>query len=674
MNNWKNQNKDHFLRQKGSESKNSSQLAPDKSKYTQDVLSDPESDDEPIEYVEEEEYDDEESLEVMESIEIDYSSLDSSFCTSVMTQGPLFLKSLGNAISRDAELGAYAGPILAALKLVNGYLVENERVATAQQVSPPMAAAGGGGTRASNSKLASHALPTPPSSSALSAHACIYPKVTLADLEDFGVGPEHIHRIGLLAFELASGSPNSTGAVPVAAATKMTDPQSAKGYPTKPLTVQIPPKHDGHTRGRPTKPYDAPLEPDDQDPFSQSGNFNNYSNSFHSGSDASSCASSEVNIYEDEQDYYTANGDRSMGPSAGLAQRSGSYYESDFDNDDEAEEEEVTATASDMGRVPHASQAGRSSQAPLHEAPTPATAPAAGTRPRGGPADGTTSSVTTSATRATSAPAAAFRDAPLPTSASTASVGAAKSKRTATPSWITKRRWTLGERIGCGTFGEVFQGMSDTGRLFAVKRLHIAGQKHAVDALANEIGLMRAFSHPNIVAYLGVDIDEAAGVVNIFQEWVSGGSLAHLLSRFGPFKERAVVNYARQILAGLAFLHASGIIHRDIKGGNVLVDETGHVKLADFGASTRVNSLTEATVESLDIKGTPYFMAPEVLGRNKYGRKGDIWAVGCTVIQMLTAQPPWKDQQLAGLVQLHMLLERWQGPPTYPREQVSRSS
>jgi len=64
-------------------------------------------------------------------------------------------------------------------------------------------------------------------------------------------------------------------------------------------------------------------------------------------------------------------------------------------------------------------------------------------------------------------------------------------------------------------------------------------------------------------------------------------------------------------------------------------------------------------------------MAPEVLAESKYGRKGDIWAVGCTIIQMFTGQPPWKDRNLSTMVQLHLLLQNWNGPPTYPHESVS---
>ena len=88
--------------------------------------------------------------------------------------------------------------------------------------------------------------------------------------------------------------------------------------------------------------------------------------------------------------------------------------------------------------------------------------------------------------------------------------------------WIRERQWSLGDKIGSGSFGEVYQGMNHQGRLFAVKQLHIAGQRNVVDELANEIQLMRDYAHPNIVGYLGAEVDEQQGVVNIFQEWVPG--------------------------------------------------------------------------------------------------------------------------------------------------------
>ncbi|CAE7786215.1 mkkA, partial [Symbiodinium microadriaticum] len=198
------------------------------------------------------------------------------------------------------------------------------------------------------------------------------------------------------------------------------------------------------------------------------------------------------------------------------------------------------------------------------------------------------------------------------------------SSRFKTTSWIQKGQWRLGEKIGSGSFGEVFQGMSDDGFLFAVKRLHIVNHKEIVN-LTSEIELMQSLSHENIVKYLGAKVDEELGVVYIFQEWV------------------------------------------DIKGGNILVDDSGNVKLADFGASTTLSSFGE-TQETATIKGTPYFMAPEVLSASKYGRRGDVWAVGCTMVQMLTGDPPWKDRKLQTLIQLHMLLSTWEGIPPIDRE------
>uniref|UniRef100_A0A7S1X2H0 Protein kinase domain-containing protein n=1 Tax=Tetraselmis chuii TaxID=63592 RepID=A0A7S1X2H0_9CHLO len=129
--------------------------------------------------------------------------------------------------------------------------------------------------------------------------------------------------------------------------------------------------------------------------------------------------------------------------------------------------------------------------------------------------------------------------------------------------------------------------------------------------------------------------------LNIFLEFVPGGSIASLLAKFGSFTESVIRVYTKQILLGLEFLHTHQIMHRDIKGANILVDNSGVVKLADFGASKKIEDLVTVDSGCKSIKGTPYWMAPEVITQTGHGRQADIWSVGCTVIEMATGKPPW---------------------------------
>ena len=161
-------------------------------------------------------------------------------------------------------------------------------------------------------------------------------------------------------------------------------------------------------------------------------------------------------------------------------------------------------------------------------------------------------------------------------------------------------------------------------------------ERHAhLAALQEEIALMQSLSHVNIVSYWGTEV--SAKYLTIFMEYVPGGSIATMLKKFGPFNERLIRVYTAQVLSGLDYLHSHRIIHRDIKGANILVDHGGVCKLADFGASKRLELITNAAEQSL--RGTPYWMAPEVIKQEPYGRQADIWSVGCTVIEMGMGDP-----------------------------------
>ena len=231
-------------------------------------------------------------------------------------------------------------------------------------------------------------------------------------------------------------------------------------------------------------------------------------------------------------------------------------------------------------------------------------------------------------------------------------------------STMKKGQWTLGSRIGQGSFGVVHVGMNKLdGTLMAVKSIVIpSGNRQLQEDIRREIDLMKSFEHKNIVKYLGCEMDKERKILHIFQEWVPGGSVASLLRKFGPFPISVIRSYLYQILTGLKYLHSKNILHRDIKGGNVLVNDEGVVKLADFGASKCMECLEEDRLENMTMCGTPYFMAPEVFEEN-YGTKADVWACSCVAYQMCTTNPPWKGLGIKSPIQLFRYITENDGPP-----------
>eukprot|EP01083_Nonionella_stella_P047962 128454_1 len=220
-------------------------------------------------------------------------------------------------------------------------------------------------------------------------------------------------------------------------------------------------------------------------------------------------------------------------------------------------------------------------------------------------------------------------------------------------SFIDAMEWKKGDMIGRGAYGTVYMGLNQSsGELMAVKEVQIVPNKGVVkkqngvrsadqyvQSLESEIAVLSKLSHKNIVKYIGTQRDDKN--LYILLEYVSGGSIASLLKTFGSFDESVVKIYTKHILEGLQYLHSHRIIHRDIKGGNILIDNNGVVKLADFGAAKKLADMSEQGQNPKSLHGTPYWMAPEVIKQTGHGRYADIWSLGCTVIEMLTGKPPW---------------------------------
>ncbi|XP_029121502.1 MAP3K epsilon protein kinase 1 isoform X3 [Elaeis guineensis] len=205
-------------------------------------------------------------------------------------------------------------------------------------------------------------------------------------------------------------------------------------------------------------------------------------------------------------------------------------------------------------------------------------------------------------------------------------------------------KYMLGDEIGKGAYGRVYKGLDlENGDFVAIKQVSLENiPQEDLNIIMQEIDLLKNLNHKNIVKYLGSLKTKTH--LHIILEYVENGSLANIIrpNKFGPFPESLVAVYIAQVLEGLVYLHEQGVIHRDIKGANILTTKEGLVKLADFGVATK---LTEADVNTHSVVGTPYWMAPEVIEMSGVCAASDIWSVGCTVIELLTCVPPYYDLQ-----------------------------
>ncbi|KAG2433400.1 hypothetical protein HXX76_008458 [Chlamydomonas incerta] len=207
--------------------------------------------------------------------------------------------------------------------------------------------------------------------------------------------------------------------------------------------------------------------------------------------------------------------------------------------------------------------------------------------------------------------------------------------------------WQRGRQIGQGAFGTVYMGLVHaTGQEIAVKQVALPRDNanngkvsEHIRSLESEVAVLRSLRHENIVRYLGTE--RTGEHLNIFLEYVAGGPISGKLAQFGPLREETIRVYTKQILRGLEYLHKQKVMHRDIKGANILVDSNGVVKLADFGASKKIEDLATMGGGSRSIRGTANWMAPEVIKQSGHGRAADIWSLGCVVIEMATGRAPW---------------------------------
>lgn len=194
----------------------------------------------------------------------------------------------------------------------------------------------------------------------------------------------------------------------------------------------------------------------------------------------------------------------------------------------------------------------------------------------------------------------------------------------------------MGDLIGKGGFAKVYKALDlTTGEQVAIKEIDKDLVSNAeLPKILAEGEILGRLSHPNIVKFIRL-VQEKKQIYFVM-EYISGGSLYHTMKKFGVFPEQLVCVYTAQALLALEYLHAQGVLHRDIKGANLLINSAGKIKLADFGACTYAQLDRRLTVI-----GTPFWMAPEIIEMTSGGTAADLWSLGCTVIELLTGSPPY---------------------------------
>ncbi|CAB0039451.1 unnamed protein product [Trichogramma brassicae] len=207
------------------------------------------------------------------------------------------------------------------------------------------------------------------------------------------------------------------------------------------------------------------------------------------------------------------------------------------------------------------------------------------------------------------------------------------------------------EVVGNGTYGQVYKGRhTKTGQLAAIKVMDVTEDEE--EEIKLEINVLKRYSnHRNIATYYGAFIKKSPPGKDdqlwLVMEYCGAGSVTDLVksTKGQSLKEEWIAYISREILRGLSYLHSNKVIHRDIKGQNVLLTDNAEVKLVDFGVSAQLDRTIGRRNTFI---GTPYWMAPEVIACDEnpeatYDNRSDLWSLGITALEMAESQPPLCD-------------------------------
>ena len=209
--------------------------------------------------------------------------------------------------------------------------------------------------------------------------------------------------------------------------------------------------------------------------------------------------------------------------------------------------------------------------------------------------------------------------------------------------------------LGSGKFSVVYEAERQLdSKLVALKiiKIYDIKDKNLVEKCLQEVNLLKRVNHPNIIKYLDSFISQ--NELYIAVEWADKGDVKRLIKKYkqegDEIDERKVIEYTREIAAGLNHMHEQRVIHRDLKPANILITSDGIFKLGDLGLGRIMNT---ETIKTFSKVGTPLYMAPEVINNsNGYDFKCDNWSLGCVIYELITLRSPFQTSEKLSLIEL----------------------
>src|SRR3989475_3215615 len=228
--------------------------------------------------------------------------------------------------------------------------------------------------------------------------------------------------------------------------------------------------------------------------------------------------------------------------------------------------------------------------------------------------------------------------------------------RMAEPGQVLSARYTLGRRLGVGGMATVFQGSDRVlDRTVAVKVLAppFDADPAFVDRFRREAQAAASLSHPNVVAVFDTGSD--GPVHYIVMEFVEGATLAEILRHEGAFPPARVVTIGVAICSALDAAHARGLVHRDVKPGNVMLTPAGDLKVTDFGIARATAS--DSSTRSGVVLGTAAYLSPEQARGEQADARSDLYALGCVLYELVTGRPPFAGESPVAVAYQHVSAE-----------------